>query len=115
VPTSPTPAPLPAQSELDDNEQEEKKQKSELAVASRLIQHIDWKGRVLTGDALYCQRSLCTVLRQAGGDYLFLLKGNQPQLLEDVRLLFAPPAPPNEPISLIYTNGPFGAVQQDQS
>ena len=61
--------------------QEEKKQKSELAVASRLIQHLDWKGKVLTGDALYCQRGLCAALRLAGGDYLFLVKGNQPQLL----------------------------------
>jgi len=74
-------------------EQEEKKQKSELAVASRLIHHIDWKGKVLTGDALYCQRCLCSALRQAGGDYLFLVKGNQPHLFDDLRLLFAPPAP----------------------
>jgi predicted transposase YbfD/YdcC len=73
--------------------QEEKKEKSELAVASRLIQHLDWKGKVLTGDALYCQRCLCSALRQAGGDYLFLVKGNQPQLLEDLRVLFAPLAP----------------------
>ncbi len=73
--------------------QEEKKQKSELAVASRLIQHIDWKGKVLTGDALYCQRCLCSALRQAGGDYLFLVKGNQPQLLEDLHVLFAPLPP----------------------
>jgi len=48
---------------------------------------------VLTGDALYCQRCLCHALRQAGGDYLFLVKGNQPELLEDIRLLFAPPEP----------------------
>ncbi|GAC1656230.1 MAG: ISAs1 family transposase [Ktedonobacteraceae bacterium] len=79
--------------EHEQEEQEEKKQKSELAVASRLIHHIDWKGKVLTGDALYCQRCLCAALRQAGGDYLFLVKGNQPRLLEDVRLLFAPLAP----------------------
>lgn len=71
-------------------EQEAKKEKSELAVASRLIEHIDWRGKVLTGDALYCQRCLCSALRQAGGDYLFLVKGNQPQLLEDLRVLFAP-------------------------
>lgn len=74
-------------------EQEAKKQKSELAVASRLIGHIDWKGKVLTGDALYCQRCLCYALRHAGGDYLFLVKGNQPHLFDDLRLLFAPPAP----------------------
>jgi predicted transposase YbfD/YdcC len=71
-------------------QQEEKKQKSELAVASRLIETIHWQGKVLTGDALYCQRCLCSALRLAGGDYLFLVKGNQPQLLEDLRVLFAP-------------------------
>jgi hypothetical protein len=79
--------------EQEQDEHEAQKQKSELAVASRLIQHIDWKGKVLTGDALYCQRGLCSALRQAGGDYLFLVKGNQPQLFEDVRVLFAPLAP----------------------
>jgi len=79
--------------EQEQKAQEAKKEKSELAVASRLIEHLDWKGKVLTGDALYCQRCLCSALRQAGGDYLFLVKGNQPQLLEDLRVLFAPLAP----------------------
>ncbi len=86
----------PRSKESEEQEQEaheEKKQKSELAVAARLIQHIDWKGKVLTGDALYCQRCLCSALRQVGGDYLFLVKGNQPQLLEDLHLLFAPLPP----------------------
>ena len=74
-------------------EQEAKKQRSELAVAYRLIAHIDWKGKVLTGDALYCQRCLCAAILLAGGDYLFLVKANQPHLLEDLCVLFAPPAP----------------------
>jgi predicted transposase YbfD/YdcC len=73
-----------------ESEQEEKKQKSELAVAYRLISQIDWKGKILTGDALYCQRCLCAALLLAGGDYVLIVKGNQPQLLEDLRLLFAP-------------------------
>jgi predicted transposase YbfD/YdcC len=76
-----------------ENEQEEKKQRSELAVAYRLIAHIDWKGKVLTGDALYCQRCLCAAILLAGGDYLFIVKANQPQLFEDLRLLFAPASP----------------------
>jgi hypothetical protein len=79
--------------EQEQEEHEEKKERSELAVASRLIQYLDWKGKVLTGDALYCQRCLCSALRQAGGDYLFLVKGNQPHLLEDLRVLFAPLPP----------------------
>ena len=77
----------------EEQEQEEKKEKSELAVASRLIQHLDWKGKVLAGDALYCKRCLCSARSPAGGDYLFLVKGNQPQLLEDLRVLFAPLSP----------------------
>jgi len=76
-----------------EKEQEEKKQRSELAVAYRLILQIDWKGKILTGDALYCQRCLCAAILLAGGDYLFIVKANQPQLFEDLRLLFAPPAP----------------------
>jgi predicted transposase YbfD/YdcC len=62
-------------------------------VAYRLILQIDWKGKILTGDALYCQRCLCLALLLAGGDYLFIVKGNQPQLYEDLRLLFAPLPP----------------------
>jgi hypothetical protein len=74
-------------------EQEEDKAKSELAVASLLVKLIDWKGKVLTGDALYCQRLLCQALLQAGGDYLFVVKANQPQLFEALRLLFEAPPP----------------------
>jgi hypothetical protein len=55
---------LPGENEQEEQEEHEaKKQKSELAVACRLIQHINWKGKVLTGDALYCQRGLCSALR----------------------------------------------------
>jgi predicted transposase YbfD/YdcC len=64
---------------------------AELTVAPALIAQLDWPGRVLTGDALYCQRHLCQQVRRAGGDSLFLVKGNQPELLADVRLLFDPP------------------------
>jgi predicted transposase YbfD/YdcC len=74
-------------------EQEEDKAQSELAVASLLVKLIDWKGKVLTGDALYCQRLLCQALLQAGGDYLFVVKANQPQLFEALRLLFETPPP----------------------
>ena len=67
------------------------KTEAELTVAPALIAQLDWHGRVLTGDALFCQRHLCTQVLAAGGDYLFLAKGNQPELFDDVRLLFDPP------------------------
>ena len=68
------------------------KGEAELTVAPALLDRIDWRGRVLTGDALFCQRSLCQQVRDAGGDYLVLVKENQGTLYRDIRLLFAPPA-----------------------
>src|SRR5215210_5454621 len=35
-------------------------QEAELTVAPDVIRQLDWQGRVLTGDALYCQQALCT-------------------------------------------------------
>ncbi len=67
------------------------KAEAELSVAPKLIERIDWRGRVLTGDALFCQRSLCQEVVERGGDYLLIVKGNQPTLHEEIRLLFDPP------------------------
>lgn len=37
---------------------------------------------LITGDALYCQRNLAEILVESEHDYLFQLKGNQPEMLE---------------------------------
>ena len=67
------------------------KAEAELTVAPALLARIDWPGRVLTGDALFCQRGLCAQVRAAGGDYLLLVKANQGTLYRDLQLLFDPP------------------------
>jgi predicted transposase YbfD/YdcC len=65
------------------------KAEAELTVAPRLIARLDWHGRVLTGDALFCQRTLCGQVCDAGGDYLVIVKENQPALLRAIAILFA--------------------------
>ena len=65
---------------------------AELTVAPTLIARVDWHGRVLTGDALFCQRALCQQVLDAGGDDLVAVKTNQPRLYADIALLFDPPA-----------------------
>jgi predicted transposase YbfD/YdcC len=67
------------------------KREAELTVAPALLARVAWPGRVLTGDALFGQRHLCQQVLAAGGDYLLLVKENQPTLYEDIRLLFDPP------------------------
>ena len=61
--------------------------------AAALLAGLDLAGRVVTGDALYCQRALCAQVVGAGGDYLVLVKGNQPTLLADIELALAAPPP----------------------
>jgi predicted transposase YbfD/YdcC len=67
------------------------KAEAELTVAPALLARIDWHGRVLTGDALFCQRNLCEQVVAAGGDYVLLVKENQGALYGDIALLFDPP------------------------
>jgi predicted transposase YbfD/YdcC len=67
------------------------KAEAELTVAPALLARIDWPGRVLTGDALFCQRALCRQVLAAGGDYLLLVKENQGTLYHDLQLLCDPP------------------------
>lgn len=68
------------------------KAEAELTVAPALLARLDWQGRVLTGDALFCQRALCQQVVTAEGDYLLLVKENQGTLYRDIALLFDPPA-----------------------
>lgn len=67
----------------------QEKAEAELTAAPTLIARLDWTGAVLTGDALYCQRDLCETITDADGDYLLIVKENQPQLYRDIATLFA--------------------------
>ncbi len=65
------------------------KAEAELSAAPTLVARLDWTGCVLTGDALYCHADLCTTVRDAGGDYLLIVKENQATLLRAITTLFA--------------------------
>jgi hypothetical protein len=62
-------------------------------VAPRLLKQVGalLRDRLVSGDARSCQKTLCQQLREAGADYLLAIKANQPDLLDDVALLFRDP------------------------
>lgn len=45
--------------------------------------------RVLTGDAIFCQRPLARAIIEAGREYVLAVKDNQPDLRETIRTAFA--------------------------
>ncbi len=66
------------------------RQENEIAVAPRLLKRLDLRGKIVTGDALLAQRELSAPIVAAGGDYVWTVKGNQPEREADVARLFAP-------------------------
>ncbi len=63
---------------------------NEITAAPQVIKMLDLQGKIVTGDALYAQRELSEQVVQAGGDYIWSVKDNQPRLREDIEQLFQP-------------------------
>jgi hypothetical protein len=57
---------------------------NEHKAALELLGILPVKGRIVVGDAMFCQRDLCQEVIDQGGDYLFFVKDNQPGLQTDI-------------------------------
>jgi predicted transposase YbfD/YdcC len=62
---------------------------NEIGAAPALLDQLALSGTVVTGDAMYTQRALSCQIVEAGGDYFWWVKDNQPTLLSNLELLFA--------------------------
>jgi DDE_Tnp_1-associated/Transposase DDE domain len=67
---------------------------NEITAALALLKSLPLDGAVVTGDAAFCQRSICQAVRDRGGDYLFTVKANQPGLMADIAVAFGDAFPP---------------------
>jgi predicted transposase YbfD/YdcC len=62
---------------------------AELDAAIEALGLIALKGKVVTGDALHCNRRTVAAINAQGGDWCLALKGNQESLLSDARGCFS--------------------------
>jgi hypothetical protein len=62
---------------------------NEHKAALELLGVLPLAGKVVTGDAMFCQRDVCEKVLAGEGDYLWTVKDNQPQLHFDIAALFA--------------------------
>jgi len=58
---------------------------NEHKAALQLLGVLPIKGRIFTGDAMFCQRDVCARIIEGGGDYVLTVKENQPNLAVDIR------------------------------
>ena len=67
---------------------EGEKRTNEIGTVIPLLETVpDIAGRTVTADALLTQRALASYLLGRSADYMFTVKGNQPTLNDDIRLL----------------------------
>ena len=62
----------------------------EIAATQQVLMQVPLAGRLVTGDALLTQREVCAQIVNAGGDYLFPVKDNQPHLRAELETAFSP-------------------------
>ena len=64
---------------------------NEHKAALELLGVLPLRGRVVTADAMFTHRDVCTTVVGRGGDYILPAKDNQPNLLRDIQAAFAEP------------------------
>lgn len=92
---------------------------NEISVAPRLLGYVDLRNKVVIGDALHTQRQVSIQIGKAGGNFLWTVKGNQPQLLQDlqdwfdakVELLPGMGSPPKDFCSATTTSKGHGRLE----
>ncbi len=66
----------------------------EIPDALRLLETIDPEGMIVTGDAIFCRKTITSRVVEKGGGYLFPVKQNQKDLREEIETAFREPVFP---------------------
>jgi predicted transposase YbfD/YdcC len=92
---------------------------NEISAAPTLLGWVDLRNKVVIGDALHTQRQVSIQIGKAGGNFLWTVKGNHPQLLQDLEdwfddkipLLPGQGCPPKDFLSATVTNKGHGRIE----
>ena len=83
---------------------------NEITALPELLALLALEGGTVTADAMHCQKATARAILDRGGDYVLALKGSQPALLDDVRLLLDDPAAPPSGVAAT-TDGDHGRIE----
>lgn len=66
---------------------------NEITAAPTILAGLVLQGRVITVDALLTQREIAQTIVDGGGDYVMMVKENEPEVYADIATTFASPPP----------------------
>jgi predicted transposase YbfD/YdcC len=89
--------------------------KNEISAGPGLLKTVDLSGKIVSGDAMHTQRDLSRQIVQAGGDYLWFVKRNQPALCQKLVAAFASPASePADAVTVTEYDKGHGRLEERQ-
>lgn len=84
---------------------------NEIEAVPALLALLELESTTVTLDGMHCQRETARQIVDKGGDYLMVVKGNQPALHEKIRLFFTDPAAPADQVDETV-DGDHGRIEE---
>ena len=87
---------------------------NEITAMPELLKLLDLHEKIVTTDAMGCQKAIAETLVAGGGDYILAVKNIQPTLHAEIKAAFATAAPPPARSSRLYTTEDHGHGREEQ-
>jgi predicted transposase YbfD/YdcC len=87
---------------------------NEITAMPQLLQLLDLHEKIVTTDAMGCQKEIAQTIVAGGGDYILAVKENQPTLHAEIHAAFATAAPPPARSPRLYTTEDQGHGREEQ-
>ena len=87
---------------------------NEITALPQLLEFLDLHDKIVTTDAMGCQKTIAETIVAGGGDYLLAVKDNQPTLHAEIQAAFATAPPPPARSARLYTTEDQGHGREEQ-
>jgi predicted transposase YbfD/YdcC len=87
---------------------------NEITAMPQLLELLDLRDKIVTTEAMGCQKAIAETIVEGGGDYILAVKDNQPTLHAEIQAAFATAATPPARSSRLYTTEGQGHGREEQ-
>jgi predicted transposase YbfD/YdcC len=87
---------------------------NEITAMPQLLEVLDLRDKIVTTDAMGCQKAIAETIVEGGGDYILAVKDNQPTLHAELQAAFATAATPPARSSRLYMTEDQGHGREEQ-
>ena len=86
---------------------------NEITAMPQLLELLDLRDKIVTTDAMGCQKEIAKTIMEGGGDYILAVKDNQPTLHAEIQAAFAQEAAPEQASARVYITEDKGHGRQE--